>query len=50
MDNPYFSEITIVMEEKRFGYHKLYTADRIYTFRNGKTYEILSLEDGHITR
>ena len=38
------------MTEKRFGYHKLYTGDDIYTFRNGKTYEILSLEDGRIIR
>ncbi len=41
VDKPYISEeATIVMPEKRFGYHKLYSGDCIYTFRNGKTYEI----------
>ncbi len=51
MASPKISEeATIIMPEKKFGYHKLYTGDDIYTFRNGKTYEILSLEDGRIIR
>ena len=50
VDKPTISEeATIIMTEKRFGYHKLHTGDDIYTFR-GKTYEILSLEDGRIVR
>jgi hypothetical protein len=48
---PVFSEeATIVMPEEKFGYHKLYTGEDIYTFRNGKTYEILDTETGTITR
>ena len=50
MDNPYFSGNTMIMTEKKFSYHKLYTADRLYTFRNGKTYEILDVKTGQITR
>lgn len=42
-------EATIVMNDKRFGYHKLYTGDSIYTFRNGKTYDIQDTQDGSIT-
>ena len=38
------------MQEKRFGYHKVFTGDGIYTFRDGKTYEILDVETGQITR
>lgn len=37
IDRPTISEeATIVMPEKQFGYHKLYTGEDIYTFRNGK--------------
>ena len=51
MEMPVFSEeATIVMPEKRFGYHKLYTGDCIYTFRDGETYEMFDLEDGSIIR
>jgi hypothetical protein len=51
MDRPVFSEeATIILAGKRFGYRKLYTGENIYTFRNGKTYEILSSEDGYIIR
>lgn len=51
IDKPTISEeATIIMAEEMFGYHKLYTRDDIYTFRNGKTYEILSLEDGRIIK
>jgi hypothetical protein len=50
MDNPYFSGNTMIMTEKKFSYDKLYTADRIYTFRNDKTYEILDAKTDQITR
>ena len=51
MDKPNFpGDRVVVLQEKRFGYHKIFTGDDIYIFRNGKTYEILSLEDGHVTR
>jgi hypothetical protein len=47
--SPYFSD-AIVMTERIYGYHKLFTGDAIYTFRDGKTYEILDVETGQITR
>jgi hypothetical protein len=51
MASPFISEeATIVINDKRFGYHKLYTGDSIYTFRNGKTYDIQDTQDGSITR
>lgn len=51
MDQPNFpGDRVVVMQEKRFGYHKLFTGDGIYTFRNGKTYEILDVETRTITR
>ncbi len=51
MDKPNFpGDHVVVMQEKRFGYHKVFTGDDIYTFRDGKTYEILEVETGQITR
>lgn len=46
---PYFSG-AVVMKEKMYGYHKLFTGDAIYTFRNGEIYKILELEPRQITR
>lgn len=46
---PYFSG-AVVMKEKMYAYHKLFTGDAIYTFRNGEIYKILELEPRQITR
>jgi hypothetical protein len=46
---PYFSG-AVIMRQKAFGYHKLFTGDAIYTFRDGKIYKIRELEPKQITR
>lgn len=32
------AEKTILLAEKKFGYHKLYTGSSVYTFKNGSVY------------
>lgn len=46
---PYFSD-AVIMKEKVYGYHKLFTGDAIYTFRDGKIYRIRELQSRQITR
>jgi hypothetical protein len=51
MGNPTLPEqATLVLKQKKFGYHKLYTGHGISTFKKGKTFEILDLETGEIIR
>ena len=47
--SPYFSG-AIIMREKMYGYHKLFTGDAIYTFRNGEIYKIRELEPNFIEK
>lgn len=45
---PEEAEATFVLEDKRFGYHKLHTGHGISTFKDGETFEILDLETGEV--
>ena len=47
---PEEAEATFVLEDKRFGYHKLHTGHGISTFKDGETFEILDLETGEVIR
>lgn len=43
-------ERTVLLSEKMFGYHKLYTGGAVYTFKNGNVHQILDLDTNEVIK